>query len=181
MRTAPWIFALLFIFWIALACGCGNGDDDANDQAGVTYGACCEEGQCSVKTYEDCAGAWQGPNTDCSPNPCETSDDDSSIDDDAVDDDTIDDDASNDDVDLFQKMINDSLERPWTSANPLSDGVLLTSYDGFFSTFMKVDDNADILWTKRFDQSASVALNNSIFIPGDGDISYHIGADAAKI
>jgi hypothetical protein len=164
--------------------GCGCGDDDDDDSGGgASYGACCEENQCSVKTYEDCAGAWQGPDTDCEPNPCEADDDDTGDDDTSVDDDTSDDDTSDDDDDagLFHKKISDPFERPWDMAYSVADGTLLTSYDGFFTTYLKVDDNAEIVWTHRFDVDASVALNNSIPIPGEGDTLIHIGADESKI
>ena len=85
------------------------------------------------------------------------------------------------DDDLFHKMIDDSFDRPWDMAYSLADGTLLTSYDGFFTTYLKVDDNAEIVWTHRFVFDASVALNNSIPIPGEGDTLGHLGADESKI
>ena len=33
-------------------------------------GACCVSTTCTITTAEDCAGAWQGADTECSPNPC---------------------------------------------------------------------------------------------------------------
>jgi hypothetical protein len=128
-----------------------------------------------------CAGGDDDSDDDGAGNNDDDAADDDAADDDAADDDAADDDAGDDDTSLFQKRINDSFGRPWDMAYSLGDGVLLTSYDGFFSTYLKVDDNAEIVWVRRFDQSASVAFNNSIVIPDEGVTLGHLSADASKI
>lgn len=66
-------------------CSCDNDDSGDDDSAvEVAYGACCANSQCAVTTYEDCRNAWQGPETMCSPNPCQGDQDDDDDDDDAA-------------------------------------------------------------------------------------------------
>jgi formylglycine-generating enzyme required for sulfatase activity len=94
MRTSVlfWILALACLLSFSISCGCGDNDDDSggatdDDAGGEEYGACCVDGTCSVTTYDDCLASWQGPETNCDPNPCGDDDLDDDTDDD-VDDDT---------------------------------------------------------------------------------------------
>lgn len=48
----------------------GNAVSCASVTCPVRTGACCVGSSCSVTEDVDCGGSWQGPGTDCSPNPC---------------------------------------------------------------------------------------------------------------
>jgi len=89
MKT--WLILLLAVsvgcLAFFLAC---NGSKSSSSSTATEFGACCINAACSVKTYGDCNnadGAWQGPKTACSPNPCVGDDDDDASPDD--DDDSV--------------------------------------------------------------------------------------------
>lgn len=79
---------------------------------------------------------------------------------------------------LFHKFINDPYTY-WVAAYSDNDEVTHISYDGFFTTFLKTNANADTLWSLRYGGYAQ--LPYSLFVPATNDTNYHIFGDSSKI
>jgi len=79
---------------------------------------------------------------------------------------------------VFHKFINDPYTE-WVAAYNDNDEVTHISYDGFFTTFLKTNADADTLWSLRY--GAYAQLPYSLFVPAANDTNYHIFGDSSKI
>jgi hypothetical protein len=78
----------------------------------------------------------------------------------------------------FLKFINDPYCY-WTGGFNDNNETMMISNDGFFTTFLKLDDNADTLWSKRFNPFQNIT--NSMLIPASDNSMYLMNMDTANV
>ena len=78
---------------------------------------------------------------------------------------------------LFQKYIQG--QDNWSYGYNDNDEVLLIGDDGFFVNFTKLDDDATILWSKKFTTFDDIV--HAIVIPSTNKRLYHLSGDSANI